>query len=453
MENLDYKPFWDETIKQIKQNINASEFGMWFARITFKSASENSMTISTPSNFISEQINQKYRDKIKKILDSISGIDFEINFVVEENKEIISENSEIKEQKKEKSIEKEEKKPHPNLNSDYSFENFVISDNNTFPANAAISISKNPGKNYNPFLIYGDVGLGKTHLMEAIGNEIHNTTDLNVIFTTSENLLNEFVESLKETKMPKFKKKYRNADVLLIDDIQFLQNKEGLQTEFFHTFNALYDSKKQMVFTCDRPPSELKNLTERLKSRFERGLNVDIKPPSYEARYAILRKKLEYQTIQIDNEIIDLIAKNISSNVRDLESALMKIIAFTEISNEKVTKEKAISLLKDVFGNKRQKNTTIDKILKVTSDYFNIPISDIRGKKKTQGVVLPRHIVIYLAQEMTEMSTTEIGSEIGGRDHTTVMHGSKKIADRIISEPSLETTINTLKNKIKEITN
>ena len=328
------------------------------------------------------------------------------------------------------------KKP-PDLREDYTFDTFVMGENNSFAYNAALAISKNPGRTYNPILIYGGVGLGKTHLIQAIGNAVYQTGNLKVIYITAENFTNEFIQSLNEKTAQKFKNKYRSVDVLLIDDIHFLQNKEGTQEELFYTFDTLYNSFKQIVFTCDRPISELKNLTERLRSRFERGLNVDLQSSSQFISF-------------IPDEVIDLIAQNVETNVRDLESCLTKIIAYAELVQNKITLDIARQQLRDKFSSAQPENINIDIIQRVVSDDFNISLSDIRGKKRTKNVVLPRQIAMYLAQELTEFSTTELGMEFGGRDHTTVMHSCQKIREAIITDSKLDSKIQYLIKNIKD---
>ena len=329
----------------------------------------------------------------------------------------------------------------------YTFDKFVIDAGNPLPANAAIAVSKNPGTAYNPLLIYGGVGLGKTHLMQAIGNALYQTTNLKILYAPAETFTNEYIAHVNKNKMHEFKNKYRNADVLLLDDIHFLEKKEGTQEELFHTFNALYENNKQIVFTCDRPVEELKNLTDRLRSRFTRGLSIDLKIPSYETRCAILFKKLQDEHFSVPDEVVHLIAKNVSSNVRDLESALTKLQAYSELTGP-VTLENAQRLLQDMFGSPRQHNISIDTILKIVADYFGISYIDLKGKKRTKNVSFPRQVAMYLAREMTEFSTTEIGVELGGRDHSTVMHGHQKIETQTALEPSLEVTIAELKKRI-----
>jgi len=340
---------------------------------------------------------------------------------------------------------------HNELRIDYSFENFIVGDNNSFAANACIAISKNPGTAYNPCLIYGGVGLGKTHLIQSIGNYVHNNYDkTRVVYVTAETFTNEFIQAIRDGKNHQFKNRYRNVDVLLIDDIHFLQSKDQTQEELFHTFNALYDSNKQMVFTCDRPVSELKNLTDRLRSRFERGLNVDLQPPDFETRYAILKRKVDEKKAAIDEKVIELISKNITTNVRDLEAALTKLMAYSDILNKKITVDIAQEQLKDVFSSPKQSNITIEIIQRAVGDYFNLSPYDLRGKKRTKAIAFPRQIAMYITREITEYSTTEVGLEFGGRDHTTVMHACQRIESRMQADPYLEPTIQRLIRQIKE---
>jgi chromosomal replication initiator protein len=286
--------------------------------------------------------------------------------------------------------------------------------------------------------------------MQAIGNYIHTNLGGDIIYIAAESFTNEFIQAVQENKMPAFKNKYRRTDVLLIDDIHFLQNKAGTQEELFYTFDALYNAKKQIVFTCDRPVSELKNLTDRLRSRFERGLNVDLLPPNYETRCAILKKKIEAKNISIPDEVISLVSKNVSTNIRDLEAALIKLIAYTELVDKSITVEIAQQQLKDVFASPRQANMSIDTIQRVVAEYYKLSPNDLKGKKRTQNIVLPRQISMYIAREITEYSLTEIGQTFGGRDHTTVMHACKIIEERIRSDPSMDSTIQSLIRMVKE---
>ncbi len=327
----------------------------------------------------------------------------------------------------------------------------MIGENNSFAANAAFAIAKNPGTAYNPCLIYGGVGLGKTHLIQSIGNLAYQEFGgIKIVYVTAEQFTNEFIQAIKDKKNHIFKNKYRGVDILLIDDIHFLQNKTETQEELFHTFNALYDANKQMVFTCDRPVSELKQLTDRLRSRFERGLNVDLQPPNYETRYAILKKKIEKTSVSIPDDVIEVICRNITTNVRDLEAALTKLIAYSELVNKNITIEIAQKQLKDVFANPKSGAVTIETIQRVVADYFSLSYNDLRGKKRTKAIAFPRQIAMYITRELTEYSTTEVGDEFGGRDHTTVMHAFQRVENRMKTDPTIESTITNLIRMVKE---
>ena len=457
MESWNYEVFWKETENIIKNSLSKEEYSMWFNNISYSSSSENNIKLSVPSNFFMDQIKQRYLARISNILEELSGSRISVSFEVikkTDSKPKTEKNNspDLKKDTLNQITEKIKVKSHPDLREDYTFENFIIGENNSFAANAALAIANNPGRAYNPFLIYGGVGLGKTHLLQAIGHSIYRKDDLNkkIVFVTAETFTNEFVNSLHKKNTNYFKNKYRSVDLLLIDDIHFFQNKEGLQEELFHTFNALYGSKKQMVFTCDRPVSELKNITDRMKSRFEMGLNVDLKPPNFETRFAILIKKVESMNTSISDDIIELIAQNVTSNVRDIESALTKLVAYAELVNKKLTKEIAQQQLVDVFSNFRHTNVSVDIIQKRVAEYFNLSHIDLKGRKRTKAIAFPRQIAMYIARELTEYSTTEIGSEFGGRDHTTVMHAIQKIEGSLKSDPTLEPIIYNIIRLVKE---
>jgi chromosomal replication initiator protein len=450
---------------QIRTELEEQEFAMWF-NLEYSSATDTEITITVPSSFYRDQVKQRYLHYIEEKLHELTGKELTLNIEIRSKKTDDSSRKADQNPEKEdkttspskkasptQSVRQEprkDKNPHPQLRRDYTFDNYIIGDNNSFASNAAIAIAKNPGTAYNPFLIYGGVGLGKTHLMQSIGNFIYGDSDTKVIYITAENFTNEFIQSIREKTTQAFKNKYRYIDVLLIDDIHFLQKKLETQEELFHTFNALYDANKQMVFTCDRPVSELKNLSDRLRSRFERGLNVDLQPPDYETRFAILKKKADSRNISIPDNVFDLISRNVTTNVRDLEAALTKLVAYAELVGKSITIDIAQQQLKDVFASPKQSNVTIEIIQKVTADYFGLSFNDLKGKKRTQTIAFPRQLAMYIAREITEYSTTEVGMEFGGRDHTTVMHACQKIEEKIRSDPTLDSTINTVIRSIKE---
>ena len=475
MTHVDYIPFWEEAIRQVErffiENEKEAEFKLWF-NITYFESKENKIIASVPSAYIRDQMySRDYINIIQDKIVEISGQDIDLEIIIiPKNKNLQNNNSiaktTISEPKKtsensqsyprnfaensytNKTTEQTKPTHHPKLNPAYTFENFVSGDENEYVYNAALAASKNPGKGYNPLLIYGGVGLGKTHLMQAIGNEIYKNFGLNIIYISAENFTNEFIISLQKKTQTQFKSKYRNADVLLIDDIHFFQDKEGTQEELFHTFNALYENYKQLVFTCDRPVSELKNMTDRLKSRFQRGLNADIHMPKYEIRRAIIDHKLKFMGKTLSPEIMDLIAKNIQTNVRDLESCITTVTGWEELSNQPLTLERVKKIISDTFSQETSP-ISIETIQRAVADYFGINFSDIKGKKQNKNVAFPRHIAQYLSRELTEYSTTEIGMEFG-RDHSTVMHACEKIESKLHIDATLEETIRILTKKIKE---
>lgn len=450
MGNWNYEIFWKESLSQIQNEIDEQEYSMWF-NMEYQSSEESSVLVNVPSSFYRDQVIQRYLPLIEAKLKELSGMDIKVKFAVNAVKKAEEPKTVKNEGEERKPATKPTRGAHPQLRADYIFDSFVIGENNSFAANAAFAIAKNPGTSYNPCLIYGGVGLGKTHLMQSIGNKIYNDfEDKKIIYITAESFTNEFIQSLNDNKTQSFKNKYRYVDVLLIDDIHFLEKKTGTQEELFHTFNALYDANKQMIFTCDRPVSELKNLSDRLRSRFERGLNVDLQPPNYETRCAILKKKTDAIQLSIPQDVIELIAKNVSTNVRDLEAALTKLAAYAELVHKDITIDIAKQYLKDMFSSPRQSNVTIEIIQRVVADYFALSFNDLRGKKRTQAVAFPRQIAMYISREITEYSTTEVGLEFGGRDHTTVMHGCQKIDERMKSDPTLESTIQNLIRQVRE---
>jgi chromosomal replication initiator protein len=454
----DYSVFWKEAIAQIRTEITEQEWVMWFNNLRYDRSDAASVNVSVPSSFYKDQVLQRYAPRIEKKLEELSGNELAVEFIVKPvdastetpNDSVATKTRASAEKAVPKKPEKKVKRAHLKLNREYIFDSFVIGGNNSFAANAAYAIAKNPGTAYNPCLIYGGVGLGKTHLIQSIGNTVHQEDTSRVVYVTAETFTNEFIQAIKDKRNHQFKNKYRSVDVLLIDDIHFLQNKTETQEELFHTFNALYDANKQMVFTCDRPVSELKHLTDRLRSRFERGLNVDLQPPDFETRFAIMKRKVEDINIPLLDEVIDLVCRNITTNVRDLEAALTKLVAYADLVNKEITVEVAQQQLKDVFSNPRQSNITIEMIQRVVAEYFALSPGDLKGKKRTKAIAFPRQVAMHISREMTEYSTTEVGLEFGGRDHTTVMHGCQRVESRMKTDPTLEPTVNHLVRTIKE---
>ena len=339
-----------------------------------------------------------------------------------------------------------------NLNPRYTFYSFVVGANNNLAHAASLAVAESPGEIYNPLFIYGGVGLGKTHLMHSIGHFIlKNNPQAKVLYVTSEKFTNELIDAIRNKNnisTTEFREKYRNNDILLIDDIQFIIGKESTQEEFFHTFNSLYEAKKQIIISSDKPPKEIETLEERLRSRFEWGLTVDIQSPDYETRMAILRKKEELEGYNIDNEVIKYIATNVKSNIRELEGALTKIVALSKLNKQEITIELAEEALKDLISPNETKEVTPELIIQVVADHFGITPLDISSQKRNKEVVFPRQIVMFLCRSMTDTPLQAIGKYLGGRDHTTIIHGYEKIGADMDKNESLRNTIEILKKKI-----
>lgn len=335
------------------------------------------------------------------------------------------------------------------LNPKYTFDSFVIGNSNRFAHAASLAVAESPAKAYNPLFIYGGVGLGKTHLMHAIGHYIlQNTPNAKVVYVSSEKFTNELINSIKDDKNEEFRNKYRNVDVLLIDDIQFIAGKERTQEEFFHTFNALYEADKQIILSSDRPPKEIPTLEDRLRSRFEWGLIADIQAPDFETRIAILKKKADVENLDIPNEVMVYIATKIKSNIRELEGALIRIVAYSSLTNREISVDLAAEALKDIISSEQNKQITIELIQDIVCNYFNLKIQELKSSRRTRNIAFPRQIAMYLSRKLTDMSLPKIGEEFGGRDHTTVIHAYEKISNILKKDESLRNVIDDLNKKI-----
>lgn len=468
-----YEEAWEYTMKVLhdlyKSQNKEDEFKLWF-NMNYVEDTIDTITVSVASSFLQQTMQKKGNfDIVLKKLKEITGQeDIRLNCIVvkEELSESKKSESLNDEKPSKKSVEPETSssnsnaaenkkanlKKHQLLQEEYTFDTFIPGDNSNFAYNASIAVAKNPGKQYNPILLYGGSGLGKTHLMQAIGNYIYNNggEKLKICYVSAETFTNEFTVSIKEGKTNAFKNKYRNLDVLLLDDIHFLQNKEQTQEELFYTFNALHEKKAQMVFTCDRPIKEIKNMAARLVSRLANGLCIDLQPPSYETRVAILQKKIDLMDKTLSQDIVEYIAKNIETNVRDLEAALNKVFGYADLVEKKPDLEITKHLLKDVMDSGSNESISIDVIQKVIADNYQISVADLKGKKRDKKFVIPRQIAIYIARELTEMAYTDIGNEFGGKDHSTIMSAYNKIAEQIKIDSSLESKIQLYIREIKE---
>lgn len=442
MENLER--IWQEAASHLEESLPETK-KQWIQRISYGGEENGVLILALSSAFYRDTAEKNCRTDIENMVSEIAGSEISVRFTVDASKKPVQKSS----PKKEKEKKEKPQSLNTTLNKQYSFDNFISGDNSSFAFNACKVIAQNPGTSFNPCLIYGGVGLGKTHLLESIGNYIdeHNPK-MKIIYTTAESFTNEFIDSLlSKEKISAFKSKYRNVDVLLIDDIHFLQKKDSTQEELFHTFNELYDNHKQIVLTCDRPITELTDITDRLKTRFRKGLNVDLQPPAYETRMAIAMQKCKERGYTIDTKVLEFICQSINTNVRDLEGALTTLSSFASLVGKPVTLDIAREQLKNFIIAPAIKNTdiTIDMIIHKTAAYFNVKDYDIRGKSRNKNIMLARHISIYLASELTSYSLSEIGKVMNGKDHTTIMYSVEKIKSIMETDESVRQAVNDLK--------
>ncbi|GEQ19445.1 MULTISPECIES: chromosomal replication initiator protein DnaA [Clostridium] len=448
--DADLKNIWAKTLETIKSELSEVSFNTWIKSCEPISISSDTITISVPNSFTQDILDKRYKDLVANSIEVVCSKLYKIEFV------IASEASE-KEELKETSSNSASKSIVVNdemsstLNPKYTFNSFVIGNSNRFAHAASLAVAESPAKAYNPLFIYGGVGLGKTHLMHAIGHYIlDNNPSAKVVYVSSEKFTNELINAIKDDKNEDFRNKYRNVDVLLIDDIQFIAGKERTQEEFFHTFNALHDANKQIILSSDRPPKEIPTLEDRLRSRFEWGLIADIQVPDFETRMAILKKKADVENLNVANEVMGYIATKIKSNIRELEGALIRIIAYSSLTNRDVTVDLATEALKDIISKKQGKHITIDLIQDVVSSYFNLRVEDLKSQRRTRNVAHPRQIAMYLSRKLTDMSLPKIGEEFGGRDHTTVIHAYEKISENLKTDDSLQHTVNDITKKLTQ---
>lgn len=451
------KEKWNDILIFLKEEYEISDvsFDTWLLPLEVYALEQpgNIVKIIVPdANFLG-YIKKKYSVMLKVSIEEVTGIKCDtVQFLVEEDivPEPASANQLIQNNTNTVSLSTLQ---NANLNPKYTFDTFVVGANNNLAHAASLAVAESPGEIYNPLFIYGGVGLGKTHLMHSIANFIlKNNPKAKILYVTSEKFTNELIDAIRNKNnisTTEFREKYRNNDVLLIDDIQFIIGKESTQEEFFHTFNALHEAKKQIIISSDKPPKEIETLEERLRSRFEWGLTVDIQSPDYETRMAILRKKEEMEGYNIDNEVIKYIATNIKSNIRELEGALTKIVALSKLEkNREIDIELAEKALKDIIAPGDKQEVTPEFIIQIVADHFNLTPLDIMSAKRSKEIVYPRQIVMYLCRTMTETGLQNIGKALGGRDHTTILHGIKTISADLEKNPSLQNTIDILKKKI-----
>lgn len=436
---MDIVSLWDKTLQLIKGELSPPSFNAFFKQIKPLQIQSNTLILLVPNDFTKGILEDRYLNLIESSVNQLSLKKYNIQFVLSEN--------EVKGLDKDHNIEEDNKskKNYPNLNPKYTFDTFVIGNSNRFAHAACVAVAEAPARAYNPLFLYGGVGLGKTHLMHAIGHHImEQKKDPKVVYVSSEKFTNELINSIKDDRNEEFRNKYRNVDVLLIDDIQFIAGKERTQEEFFHTFNSLHEANKQIIISSDRPPKEIPTLEDRLRSRFEMGLITDIQAPDFETRMAILRKKAQMENIDVPNEVTVYIAKNIKSNIRELEGALTRVVAYSSLTNRTISFELASEALKDIITTSKHEEITVNRIKEKVSSVFSVKMEDFNSKKRTRSISYPRQVAMYLSRELTDLSLPKIGEEFGGRDHTTVIHAHDKIAKDIENNEDFKEKINKI---------
>lgn len=444
---------WQKTLDILKTELNETSFETWLKNTKAITKYENTFVIAVPNGFSKDWLESRYANLIKNTLQLVTSEELEIEFVLPQP------DGEINFLSKAGKINHDlgQKKTNDMIlnscfNPKYTFESFVVGNSNRFAHAASLAVAEAPSKAYNPLFIYGGVGLGKTHLMHAIGQYVYlNNPNSKVVYVSSEKFTNELINSIRENKTVQFRNNYRNMDVLLIDDIQFLAGKESTQEEFFHTFNTLHEANKQIIISSDRPPKEIPTLEDRLRSRFEWGLITDIQPPDIETRIAILRKKAQLENIEVPNDVIYFIADKIQSNIRELEGALTRIVAYSSLNEKEATPDLVMEALKDILPINKPKKITIELIQQAVSDHYHLKMDDFKAKKRTRAVAFPRQIAMYLSRELTDSSLPKIGEEFGGRDHTTVLHAYEKISHERSLDSNLDRSISEIISQLNSL--
>ncbi len=451
--NGEINTVWENILADIKNNINLPTFKTWFETISPRDLKKNTLTVSVGSDFAKEWLESRYLSLLNSSTKKFAGDNTTIKIVTRASgpeEEFFPVDTDLS-RGEGQSLVNNASPGGSGFNLKYTFDTFVVGSGNRFACTAALAVSENPGKTYNPLFIYGGVGLGKTHLLHAVGHYTRQLfPGLTVKYVSAEKFLNDFINALRYKNIIAFKNSYRNNDILLVDDIQFLEEKEASQEEFFHTFNTLHDTNRQIVLSSDRPPRSITTLEERLRSRFEWGLVTDIKPPDLETRIAILKKYAEREKIKVYDDILGLIAEKITSNIRELEGALTRVVAFSSLTNSRPDIDIARSILKDILPEDGEKKISIQKIIKEVSRFFSIPINDILSAKRNKFISHARQLAMFLARELTSSSLPQIGKAIGDRDHTTVIYAVSKISKLISKDKNVYMQIQEITNKIKK---
>lgn len=439
--SIQLNTIWEKSLDLLKDELTEISFNTWIKTISPLKLTSDTVFLSVPASFNKGILESRYQGLIMNAIKQVTFKEYKINFVVPSEEEDI--------QNLTSQINQNDDVAKSILNPKYTFDTFVIGNSNRFAHAAALAVAEAPAQAYNPLFIYGGVGLGKTHLMHAIGHFVlSQNSSTKVLYVSSEKFTNELINAIKDDKNEEFRSKYRNIDILLIDDIQFIAGKERTQEEFFHTFNALYEANKQIIISSDKPPKDITTLEERLKSRFEWGLIADMQAPDLETRIAILRKKAQLENLDVPNDVMVFIANKIASNIRELEGALNRVIAFASLTKNEITIDLAHEALKDILSAEKTKVINCETIQAVVARYFNVRPEDFKSKKRTRDIAYPRQIAMYLCRELTDMSLPKIGNDFGGRDHTTVIHAYEKIKEDIENNSETRKAVNEIKDNI-----
>ena len=433
---------WSEVSGRLREALNEKTFTTWFAQVVPAGISEGEFVLAVPNDFTRDWIEGHFLDLITAAVDEIAG-ERSVRLDVREPEKVPP---------AAQPPARRHERPGVGMNAKYTFDSFVIGSSNRFAHAAALAVAEAPAQAYNPLFIYGGTGLGKTHLLQAVAQYVgEHSSGLTVRYVTSETFMNDFINSLRDKRIEGFKQRYRTYDLLLVDDVQFFEHKERIQEEFFHTFNTLYESGSQIAMSSDRPPRDIATLEQRLRSRFEWGLITDIQPPDLETRIAILRKRVKTDNINADPQVLTFIASRVSTNIRELEGALTRVVAFCSLTGRPMTEELAQDVLKDVFPQGDLPQVTIERIQEIISDRFSLSLDELCGDRRSQNIVYPRQVAMYLARELTDSSLPKIGKQFGGRDHTTVIHATSKIARLIREDRSVYNLVQELTARIKQV--
>jgi chromosomal replication initiator protein len=447
--NININKTWVSVLEFISPKVGDEAIDTWFQPLSLESFTEDQVSIRVPNKFFGEWLGRNYKELLIEAFHHTEGINpTDVVFVLKEESgkvTVQAESSRNKESYRLSQSPKVRRQPLPNPK--YTFNTFVVGASNQFAHAACLAVAESPAKSYNPLFIYGGVGLGKTHLLNSIGNYIADRTDLRIAYVTTEQFTNEVINSIRYDRMMELRRRYRNVDMLLIDDIQFLAGKERTQEEFFHTFNSLYEARKQIVLSSDRFPKEMPSMEERLRSRFEWGLIADLQQPDFETRIAILRKKSDEEGIVIHEDVIQLLASNLKNNIRELEGALIRLGAYASLTGQQITVVMAKNILRDLLGSKR-KVITAEDIQDAVATRFHLKISDLKSKRRTKTLVYPRQIAMFLCRDLTDASFPEIGRDFGGKDHTTIIHACKQMQKSQETDATLRATLESLKEEI-----